>query len=348
MKIPRFRALVLTAGFGVRLRPLTFVLPKALLPVCGQPLVSYTLDQLDAVECNGAALNLHHLADQIPRRLGDSYRDLRLTYSLEEEVLGTLGALYPLRDFLAEFEIFVLINGDSLCKWPLGSMIRRHLRTQADATLLLHRRPPKTILGGPVGVDSTGAIVQLRDAEPVGKVVKRHLFAGAHILSSHLLQRVENRPADIVGELYIPLLREGGRIQSVVTSRRWHDLGTPDRYLEASLDWSRNRSTLSALGSRNLITSSAEIDSSAAVHRSVVEEEAKLGPDVVVEDSLLMPKALVPRSSTIRRSIIGSEVVLPAGANLDRRLVTRVQSGYYPGTEDSVMGDLVYTPLNSS
>ncbi len=344
MKIPRLRALVLTAGFGSRLRPLTYFLPKALLPICGEAVAGHTLRQLARFGCESAVLNLHHLGDAIREGFGSTYHGLPIAYSHEEEIQGTLGALYPVRGLLAEADLVLLVNGDSLCSWPWKAMIRHHLRSGADATMLLHRRPPREVLGGPVGVDTRGDVVQLRDAEPTGEVAKRHVFMGAHVLAPHLLERIAEKPADIVSDLYIPLLREKGRIHGVVTGRKWHDLGTPERYLEASLDWARSR-RLPGFRPNGVISPLAGIDAAATIHRSVVEAGAVVQGDARVEQSVLLSNAVVPAGCTVRGSIVGPSVELPVAARIEHRMVTRVRSGYQPGGRDSVMGDLVYTPL---
>ncbi len=344
MKIPRLRAFVLTAGFGSRLRPLTYFLPKALLPICGEAVAGQTLKQLARLGCESAVLNLHHLGEAIEGHFGAACQGLSITYSREAEIQGTLGALYPARDLLAEAELVLLVNGDTLCSWPWKAMIRQHLRSGADATMLLHRRPPREILGGPVGVDGRGAVVQLRDAEPIAEVAKRHIFMGAHILAPHLLERIEEKPADIVSDLYIPLLREKERIHSVVTARKWHDLGTPERYLAASLDWARRRH-LPSFRLRGVISPLAEIDETATLHRAMVEAGSVVRGEARVEKSVLLGDAVVPSGCTVRHSIIGPGVELPPAARIEHRMVTRIRSGYQPGDRDSVMGDLVYTPL---
>ncbi len=344
MKSPRLRAFVLTAGFGSRLRPLTFFLPKALLPICGEAVAGHTLRQLARFGCESAVLNLHHLGDAISEHFGTAYHGLQITYSPEEEIQGTLGALYPVRDQLMEADLVLLANGDTLCSWPWKAMIRQHLKSGADATILLHRRPPREAQGGPVGVDARGAVVQLRDAEPLAEVAKRHLFMGAHVLAPHLLEGIEEKPADIIGDLYIPLLREKGRIHGVATARKWHDLGTPERYLAASLDWARSR-RLPGFRPNSVCSPLAEIDEAVKIHRAVVEAEVVVRGEARIERSVLLPGAIVPSGCTIRSSIIGPGVELPAAARIEHRMVTRVRSGYQPGVGDSVMGDLVYTPL---
>ncbi len=344
MSSPRLRALVLTAGFGTRLRPLTFFLPKALLPICGEAVAGHTLRQLAGAGCESAVLNLHHLGDAVSDHFGPEAHGMPIAYSPEAEIQGTLGALYPLRDHLVEADLVLLINGDTLCSWPLKTMIRHHLRSQADVTMLLHRKSPREALGGPVGVDARNRVVRLRDSEPVGEVHRRHLFMGAHILAPRLLESVEEKPADIVGDLYIPLLREKGRIQGVVTARRWHDLGTPERYLAASLDWARSR-RLPGFRSRGVVSSLAEVDESATLHRAVVEAGAAVRAEARIGRSVILSGAIVARGCTVRSSVIGPDVELPPAASIEHRLVTRVRSGVQLAARDSVMGDLVYTPL---
>lgn len=344
MKTKRIRALVLAAGLGTRLRPLTLFLPKPLLPLGRETVLGETLRQLGAAGCEAAAVNLHHLPERIPSHLGTSHHGLPLVYSHEEEILGTLGALHPLRDFFAPAEAIVVVNGDTTHRWPFARLLRQHLRTDADATLLLHRREPDPALGGGVGIDRDGRVVELRDARE-GEPVKRHVFAGVHILHPRLLERVTGEPADLVGDLDIPLMRDGGRIFGVVAGGTWHDLGTPRRYLEAALDslpgrklWQRRQSIVSPL---------AEIHPGAEVTASVIARAAMVGEGAEVIDSVLLPGARVAAGSRLEKSIVGPEAHLPASARIEGRMINRVRTGYTAGPRETIMGDLVYTPLET-
>ena len=344
VKKPRLRAFVLTAGLGLRLRPLTLFLPKPLLPIRGEAVAGHTLRQLARLGCESAVLNLHHMGDVVEEHFGAAHDGLPIVYSREPEIQGTLGALYAERDRLAQADLVLLVNGDTLCSWPWKALIRRHLRSGADATMLLHRRSPRTALGGPVGVDADGMVVQLRDSEPIREVARRHIFMGAHVLAPRLLERIGKGPSDIIGDLYIPLLQEKGRIRSVITARRWHDLGTPERYLAASLDWAR-KGMPGLRRPGGFVSPAAEVEEAASVQRSVLEAASVVRSGAQVEGSLLLPGAVVAAGCAIRDSIIGPGVELPATAGIKRRMVTRVRTGHPPGAGDSVMGDLVYTPL---
>jgi mannose-1-phosphate guanylyltransferase len=312
----RLRALVLSAGLGTRLRPLTDSFPKPLLPVAGTPILGHTLDALAAVGCEAAAINLHYQADEIRRAFGDVRGRLPLTYSEEPELLGTLGALHPLRGFLAEADVILLVNGDSLCRWPFRALLAAHRRNRSLATLLLASRPDPEGFGGGVGVDRQGRIVSLRrgDGEP-REAARRLVFSGAHALSPKILERVGPGFHDIVRDLYAPLLVENPEsLAMAVTDRPWHDMGTPRRFLAGALDWA---------GRGGWTAPSATVDRGAGVRRSVVEAGATVEAGARIEGSVLLPGASVEAGSAVRGSIVGPGATVPAAANLDAYLTAR-------------------------
>ncbi len=315
----RLRALVLAAGLGTRLRPLTDDLPKPLLPVLGQPLLGLTLRRLAAAGCEAAAINLHHGAGQIRAAFGSEHAGLPLTWSEEPLLLGTLGALGPLAGFFAGADLALVVNGDSLCRWPLAELVARHVATGALATLLLAARADPADFGGGVAVDRAGKLLWLRSAGAAGsRGPRRRVFAGAHVLSRRLLQRIAAAPApapaDFVRDLYEPLLAEQpGCLGSLTTRRRWHDLGTPRRYLAATLDWTGARG--------RWISPAAAVAPAAAVRRSSLEAGARVAAAAIVEDSVLLPDASVGAGCEVRDSILGPGVELTAGSHVTSQIV---------------------------
>lgn len=336
----RVRALVLAAGLGERLRPLTQFLPKPLLPIAGVPVVRHTLRALRAAGCEAVALNLHYRGSAIRTALGESCEGMPLVYSHEAALLGTLGPLHELRSFLGVGAAVVLVNGDSLCRWPISRMLAAHRRSGAVATLLLSGRASVGEFEGGVGIDHAGRVVSLRGSEPVGKVAQRLVFAGAQVLRPDLVAAVPSGPGDIVGDLYLPLLAAGARLQAVVTERRWHDLGTPRRYLEAALDWQG----VSWRGSRRDQT--ATVEAGARIRQSLLEAEVTVGRGAEIEGSLLLPQAQVAVGSSVRRCILGPGVCLPAGTRIEGRLVTTLRPGEALRPQDSTVGGLVYSPMD--
>ena len=346
MQTVRLRALVLAAGLGTRLRPLTDVAPKPLLPVTGLPILGHTLQQLAAVGCDAAAVNLHHRGDQIRQRFGDSFAGMPLVYSEEPELLGTLGALHPLKEFLAGADMVLLINGDSLCRWPLKKLIRRFQADSAQAALLFTAQAPPAEFGGGVGIDRNGRILSFRPNDPEkGEVVRRHVFAGAHVISPRLLERIGPGKSDIVHDLYIPLLAEPeGKLTSLVTTRQWHDLGTPQRFLEGVIDWAR-AGWPERLWRQAWVSPEAVVEPGARVRRSAIEAGSKVGEGAVVERSVLLPGSRVGKGSVVRESILGFGAAVPPGTWVERRIIMPQRAGFTPGLDDSVVGGAVFTPF---
>lgn len=326
MSRPRLRALVLAAGRGERLRPLTDEVPKPLLPVAGRPVAARALEALAAVECDAAALNLHHLGGAIRDAFGDLYRGLPLVYSEEAELLGTGGALPPLAGFLGAARRIVLINGDSLCRWPLERLLAEHRRGRAAATLLVHRGADPRAFGGGVAVER-GAIVAFRRGDLAWETAPtKRVFAGAAVLEGELVARLPAGRSDIVTALYEPLLAAGERIAAVTTARTWHDLGTPRRYLDGALEVGRTGLRAAA----NRITAGATVAGDARLRATVIEVGARIDRGARLDECLVLGGAAVGEGSTLRRAVIGPGVELPARTRAATTLWTRDPAGGAP------------------
>ncbi len=309
------RGVILAAGLGTRLRPLTLEIPKPLLPVAGKPVLARTLDALARAGCRAVAINLHHLGDKIRREIGTDYFGMPIEYFEEPEILGTLGTLPPMRNFLKPAGLVVLANGDSLCRWPVESLIAHHRAAGARATLLVATRPDPADLGGGVGIERGGRIVQMRDAPAVGVVARRRVFAGMHVFAPELLDDVAQGPADIVESLYLPLLARGERLESFGTGALWHDLGTWRRYLDGALAWVGGRPGAS------WISPSAEVSAAAWIERSIVEAGCRIAAGVTIDRSILLTGAEIGAGSALRFALIGPGVCVAPETKVDGKLL---------------------------
>ena len=321
----RLRAVILAAGLGKRLRPLTDERPKPLLPVRGVSLVERSLGRLAGAGCEAVAVNLFHLGDQIAAAVGSSHRGMEVIYSREDEILGTLGALVPLRGFLSEADFVFLINGDSLCEWPLDELLERHLETRAEATVMLSSTADPAAFG-PVGVDASNHVVSWPGSAAVRPEVDSLVFAGAHVFSPDLLQDVEPGFAGIVSDLYVPLVASGATLAGMPSDAAWHDLGTPRRYLEAVCSWCVD-SRSSEVSEDSWISPGARVAHGTVVHNSVVEASATIGTATSVRKSLLMEGSEIGEGSELFEVVVGPGARLPAGSKWDQCLVTKEVGG---------------------
>ena len=327
---------MLSAGHGRRLRPLTSFVPKPLLPVCGEAALARTIDQLAEIGCDAVAVNLFHRGEMIRESLERTHRGVPLTFSIEEQLLGTLGALSPLEEFFREAEAIVVVNGDSLCRWPLRGLVRRHLKSGAVATLLVSRRADPEAFGGGVGVVDRKRIVSLRPGWTEDEESTRRVFMGAHVISPKLLDRVPEGPCNFVPDLYEPLLAEGAHIAALESSRKWHDLGTPERYRRAVLEWAPSSGWHAA---------TAEIAPESKIKGSVLEDGVVVGPDSLVEESVVLAQTRIGEGCRVEGAVIGPGVHLPPHTRVQARMVTPVRSDAMASEEASVVGGLVYEPI---
>lgn len=231
------QAMILAAGMGTRLRPLTSVCPKPMLPVAGRPLLEHTIDWLYRYGVRDAVVNLHHLPRVIADGLGGGGRfGVRLTYSYEEQLLGTAGALRLVRDHL--HETFVLVHGDTLVDIDLAGMLSFHRRRGALVTLALKRvaTPQQQTL---VAVDRAGRVLELSSQPGVwGGGLG---LGGVAIIEPALLESIPaDNPCDLARDLLPLLLEQGAPIYGQETWGYLLDINSHAAYARALEDWSLN------------------------------------------------------------------------------------------------------------
>lgn len=230
------RAVILCAGEGRRLLPLTATCPKPLLPVGGRPALDYTLELCRFHGLGEIAINLHHCPQAIPGHLGNgSAHGLHIRYSYEEVLLGSAGALEPLRDFLDR--PFFVLYGDVLTNMDLTAIQRTHRRQGGMGTVALYRVPDPERCGL-VELDAAGRLRRFveKPARPFGNLAN----AGVYLLEPEVLDYLPSqRPCDFGQDLFPHLLRSGIVLYGYTLSPEEYliDIGTPENLARAQAEW---------------------------------------------------------------------------------------------------------------
>jgi MurNAc alpha-1-phosphate uridylyltransferase len=215
------KAMILAAGRGVRMRPLTDALPKPLLPVRGKALLVWTIERLARAGLRELVINHSHLGAMIESRIGDgSAFGVSIRYSRESEPLETAGGIANALALLGT-EPFVVANGDILCDFDFARLRRLALSPGHLAHLVLVPNPPHNAQGDFV----------LEDPAVRAEGLPRHTFSGIALYRPELFSGV--RPGDKAK--LAPLLRcamEQGRVSGELHAGEWHDVGTPERLAE--------------------------------------------------------------------------------------------------------------------
>jgi mannose-1-phosphate guanylyltransferase len=286
-------ALVLTAGLGTRLRPLTWLKAKPALPLAGVPIITRILTRLAAFGVRDVVLNLHHVPESITELVGDgSDLGLRVRYSWEQPILGSAGG--PRRALgLIDADPFLIVNGDTLDPINLAMLATAHAASGALVTLALTPQPNPFRFGGVI-VENGG---QVTGFAPPGTAHSGHHFAGAQIVQKEAYGDLpEGRPLESVKETYPELIRRRpGAVHAAMFDTPGLDVGTIDDYL-------RIHSALAAetpgVGNRSTIAESASL------HDTIVWNDVTIGPECRLEECIVTDGVVVPPKSSFHRAIL--------------------------------------------
>jgi NDP-sugar pyrophosphorylase family protein len=216
------RAMILAAGFGTRLRPLTNTVPKALVPVAGRPLIEYGLLFLKAQNIEEVVINLHHLGEKIRATLGDgSGYGLRITYSPEDPILESGGGIKNAQPFL-DGETFVVLNCDTIIDLDLTALLTAHRKTKAAATLVL-RPGPEAARYGILETDVSNRIRRfLGHPAVVNEPLSQYMFTGCQMLEPRVFAFMpEVKPFSTTRATYPTMLHAGEPLYGFIHTGTW-------------------------------------------------------------------------------------------------------------------------------
>jgi mannose-1-phosphate guanylyltransferase len=356
------RAVVLVGGQGSRLRPITFDIPKALVPLRNRPFMGYMLDFLRRGGLSGAVLSLGYLPDPIQAYLCEQ-QDLDgflVDYAVEDRALGTAGGIKNAEEYL-DGETLVVVNGDVLTGMDLATAIEAHKASDALATITLTSVEDPTAYGL-VEVDHDMHVHRFIEKPAADEVTTNLVNAGVYVLEPEVLKMIPaGREVSIEREVF-PELQESGRVMAHITSSYWRDIGTPRSYLAAShdvlsgavglhdgfeyldihpstecgknvrllppvsIDEGCTISNLATIGGRSSLGRGCVVGEGAIVEGSILLAGAEVEAGAVVRGSVVGPSARVGEGAIVRGlSVLGAGCVVGEGNVLDQGI--RVNPG---------------------
>ena len=294
-------ALVLTAGLGTRLRPLTYVRAKAAVPVNGETLVRRIIRWLVSQRVTDLVLNLHHLPATVAASVGDgSDLGARVRYSWENPVLGSAGgprhALPLLTDPGSRIPhpgTFFLVNGDTLTDVDLEPMLAHHRASGARVTMALIPNPRPDKYGGVVVAGGSRVTGFTR----AGSGGPSFHFIGVQVAEASVFSVLDDGvPAETVNTLYPRLIAEDPHsVSAFVCAASFRDIGTPADYLDTSLQLAQTE------GDRLISGRGTQIDARARIVRSAVWDDVRIGPDADITECIVADGVTIPAGAVYRR-----------------------------------------------
>jgi NDP-sugar pyrophosphorylase family protein len=298
-------AMVLAAGRGERMRPLSEYVPKPALPVLRQPLIASALRLAETVDAARVVVNTWHLADVMEAALSEIEFDTEIVTSREPELMDTAGgiALARERGLLGDRGPVLVVNGDGLLDLDLEPLIRR-MATSDDLVslaLLPHLDPHRW---SRVVLDCSGRVSGIRKPGTPERGEVPFLYPGVMLVAREALDALAVRPGAVPEDLWGPALAKQ-RLSGVLVSGHWREVGTPRDYLEAVLD--------SLNGSDPVVDPSARVDPSASIGPAFIGRGARIEKGAVVEDAVVAEGATVAPHARIVRSVLLGPVATRRG-----------------------------------
>ena len=292
------RAIVLSAGYGTRLWPLTEDRTKPAIPILGKPLVGYVAEYLAGYGIDEIVVNLHHRPESVRRALGDGSRfGVKLHYVEEPVILGTSGALDNTREFF-DRETFVVVNGKIITDIDLHAGLETHRSTKAIATLVLL---PNTRRERFSVVETEGGRIKGFGGMPDPNVTGPTplMFTGIHILEPRIFDYVPRGVfSDSVIHVYPQAIANGEIVAAHVASGKWRELSTLKRYLDISVELLRES------GKSYIAGDNANVSQSASVTDSVLWDDVKVSAGATVNRAVLADNVTVPDGEVIDNAVV--------------------------------------------
>jgi NDP-sugar pyrophosphorylase family protein len=325
------RAMILSAGYGTRLWPLTEDRTKPAIPIMGKPLVGYVAEYLARYGCDEIVVNLHHRPESVRHALGDGSKfGVQLTYVEEPEILGTSGAIDNARS-LFEADTFIVVNGKIITDIDLSAALETHRRTAAIATLVL--LPNAACEKFSIVKTSAGCLTGfggMPDASEFSESNPPFMFTGIQILEPRILNYI---PRGIFShsttDVYPKAVAAGERVSVHIADGRWFELSTMQRYLDVSLlllgERGDREETLSAgVGceisetaevTESVLWDNVKVASGARVRRAILADNVEIAAGEVLENVAVVCASLVegkiPPEKAPKGVLRGSNFVVP-------------------------------------
>lgn len=348
--------MVLAAGRGERMRPLTAERAKPTLPVLGVPLLSRLVRHLAAEGIEALAVNAHHGAASIEAAIASAaLPNVRLALFHErQQLMGSGGALDAPRGLLAESPCFLLHNADTLVRAPTAALLHalNHAPRDERRIGVLLARPGLTPgLEGAIVVDRDLMVDRVRGREALARETRPLAsYLGVGLLRREVLDSVApNTPSDLFGDVLLPWLRDGWRFAVVWYQGPWLEFTSPRSYLRnvvRAVIGARRDGSVPLPGGDAAIqptdTGAAFLAEGASAHVGarlaggvILEREAVVDRGAQLRDALLLPGAVVATGAHLQRVVVDAGVVVPSGSWQD-------------GTLHQIDGRVSFTPFDES
>ena len=312
------KAILLAAGLGTRLRPLTYELPKPMVPILGRPVMEHIMRLMARHGFDDVVANLHYFPDLIRDYFGDGSRQgIQLVYSYEEELLGTAGGVRNVRDHFGG-ETFLVISGDALTDIDLTAFWKRHKDAGGIATLALKRVDDPSQLGVVI-VDDDGRIQGFQEKPAPGEELSNLGSCGIYMFEPEIFDYFpEEEFVDWAQDVYPALLDQDVSFYGHEIAEYWNDVGSFEEYRQGNFDALEGRVKVEMPGIGPNLPKDAEVEGPVFIGEGceiasgvrltgpvVIGEGSRIGKNSALRDTIVWPRTDVDAGTVLIGGLAG-------------------------------------------
>ncbi len=330
------KSIILVGGKGTRLRPLTYEMPKQMLPLVGVPMIECVFEMLSKHNITEVVLSLGYLPDHFIEAYPDgSIAGVKISYAVEPEPLDTAGAIKFAAEFAGIDDTFLVVNGDVLTDLDVTALVAFHRASGGEGTIALHPVEDPSRFGVVV-TDGDGRVSAFIEKPPRDEAPTNLINAGTYVFEPSVLARIESgRKVSIERETF-PALAQQGSLFAMADRAYWLDTGTPATFLQANIDVLNGRDSERIVKDLNGTTwchASSDVAPSAVLTNTVVDRDCVVGEDVILDGVVLMPGSVVRDNVQIRSSIIGPRAIIGSSSILGPTCVVGAEVSVAEGSQ---------------
>lgn len=322
------KALVLAAGFGTRLQPLTLAVPKPMIPIVNKPIMEYNIELLKQYRIKEVYANIHYFPEQIENYFADgSHFGVKLRYSYEEELLGTAGGVRRMASDLAKVkDTFIVVSSDALTDINITRLVSYHKQKKAIATIALATVDDPSNFGV-VAVDNEDRITAFQEKPSKEQAISKLVNTGIYVFEPQILDMIPEGHYDFGKQLFPILVKQKAPFFGYKMVEYWSDIGSIDQLKIANADVLKGYVRANVPGRKvtntTWINKDAQVDPSAKFEGtvyigfgSVIGKNVELCGDVVIGD-----RTVIKDNSLIVNSVIWSNSVIGSGSKIKSSLI---------------------------
>ena len=306
------KAMIMAAGVGSRLEPLTLSVPKPLIPVANRPVMDILLENLKNIGITDVVANTYYLADKIIERYKNNPSGINFNYIKEETLSGTAGGLKKCQNFFDKEDVFVVLSGDGLTNADIKKGIEKHLASGAVATIGIKKIPHEEVSHfGVVVTDNSGFITEFQEKPSVEEAKSNFINTGIYIFNYEIFDYIpENTFYDFAKNVFPELLKTCG-INTFEITEYWTDIGTIAQYKQSHKDLFAGLCSFAHAPikeqNRGKYISASNVPSDTVFDgSSTIGSNCKIGKNVSITDSIIWDNVEIADNVALKNCIVAS------------------------------------------